>query len=210
MKKLVITGMLFLTMFALTGQAIAQCPTGYAPMQINVRVNDCLYKVDLCVYCPPFGFFPGAVMVRGFMQIPENPACTQTLNVQEVLDYLEAHVTNPDFYYASICQSQYGTPPCPDNSQPIELRHPSCWHVEMISFGGQEVLYYSSCGPDAYCWEKIAWCKDPVTGLYNRIVLDGPTQIGTPSCTDDYWEITEPTELGQISDCFIMHNICNP
>jgi len=206
MKQILLLGF-FLIFFAMEGEAIAQCKTGYTPMQINMNVNGCPYVVDLCIKCSVLGQLPGSVYVRGFMQIPMIPPCVQTLTAQQVLQYIETYVTSPEYYYTWLCQNQYGTPPCPDQSQPIEMSHWSCWKVEMIEYFGQQSLYYHICG-DAYCYEKFSWCYDSNLKKYNKTVIEGPTQIGTPSCTLEALQIILPTQVGQESPCFIMHNAC--
>lgn len=177
-------------------------------MQINMNINGCPYIVDLCIKCSPLGQLPGSVSVRGFMQIPLQPPCVQTFTAQQVLQYIELHVTSPDYYYTWICPDQYGAPPCPNQSQPIEILHWSCWQVEMIEYFGEQSLYFRVCNYDAYCCEKISWCYDANFNKYNRTVLEGPTQVGAPSCSLEAWANTVPTQVGQVSNCFIMHNAC--
>lgn len=207
MKKKFLLGFI-LSFLILVGEISAQCPTGFTPIQINMDVNGCPYIVDLCVMCSPLGQFPGSVTVTGFMQVNMTPPCVQSLNIKEVLQYIESHVTNPDFYYTWLCPSQYSAPPCPDQSEPIELLHYNCWEVELIEYLGAQLLYYRVCDDDAYCYEKISWCYDANNNKYNRTVLEGPTQFGTGSCTLEAWEIEVPEQVGQISECFIIHNSC--
>jgi hypothetical protein len=204
MKKIFLPVIILL--FAFNIKSFAQCPTGYTPMQVNIIINSCPYLVDLCIRCSPLGNLPNSVSVRGFMQIPTTPACVQTLTAQEVLQYIETYVSSPDYFYTYICPNQNGAPPCPDQSQPIEIRHFSCWQIEMIQYLGAEVLYYNICNENEYCYEKISWCFDG--NQYRRTVIEGPTQYGTPSCTLEIWEINIPQQIGQTSECFIMHNAC--
>ncbi len=204
MKKLYL--FIILSLIALNVKSAAQCPAGYTPMKVNIIVNSCLYKVDLCIRCSLLGYLPNSVSVRGFMQIPTKPPRLQTLTAQEVLQYIETYVSSPDYYYTYICPSQYGSPPCPYQSQPIEIKHFSCWKIEMVEYLGTAILHYKICNFDEYCFEKITWCFDG--SQYKRTRIEGPTQYGTSSCTLEIWKIKIPQQIGQVSDCFIMHNTC--
>ena len=173
-------------------------------------MNGCPYEIDLCIICSPIGYNPESVSVTGFKQIPTNPACVQTLTANQVLNYIETVVTNPDYYYTYICTNAHGAPPCPDQSPIIEQRHFSCWYAELIDYFGEQSLYYRPCNTNEYCYEKISWCYDKTSNSYTRTIVDGPRQIGSPSCTKEEWEVTLPILVGFTSQCFIMHNDCNP
>lgn len=207
MKKILFIVMFFLSLIVLVSQTNAQCPTGYTPRQINMIVNDCPYQVDLCVKCSVLGMLFESVNVTGFMQIPLVDPCIQTLTAKEVLKYIELYVLSPDYYYTHLCENPQGVPPCPGQSQEIEVKYWSCWKVELVEYFGMQALYYRICG-DAYCIERDTYCFDPVTNENKKTKTYGPLQVGVPSCSIEPDEVTFPTQVGQISDCFILHNAC--
>ncbi|GDX64565.1 hypothetical protein LBMAG35_14030 [Chlorobiota bacterium] len=200
---------LFFFLMGSNENLVAQCPTGYTPVRITMTINGCPYNVDLCVKCSVLGQLPNSVAVTGFMQIQTTPPCVQTLNVQQVLQYIETYVSTYDFYYSWLCQNNSSAPPCPQQSNEIEIYHWNCWKAELIEYAGQQSIYYSPCNYDTYCYEKISWCFDANQNKYVRTVVSGPTQIGgKPDCNLEAWEITLPTIVGQSSQCFILHSSC--
>ncbi|MCK5740910.1 MAG: hypothetical protein KAH48_01730 [Chlorobi bacterium] len=199
-------------MLSWVGEIIAHdCPTGYTPMTINMLVgeNDCPYVVELCVKCSLTGYTASSVALVGFHPLTMSPACVPDMTYDEVAQFIITFITHPDFYYTYVCTT-YDAPPCPQQSVEIELFHYNCWKMELIEYFGEEIIKYSKCG-DAYCYEKITWCYDANANEFNRTVVSGPTQVGTPGCTYDVWdpEIVTPTVVGGVSECFIYPTACD-
>jgi hypothetical protein len=65
----------------------------------------------------------------GIMPIPMTPACVNNMPYDEVVQYVELFVTNPDYYYTYVCTT-YDAPHCPQQSDEIELYHWNCWQLE--------------------------------------------------------------------------------
>jgi hypothetical protein len=210
MKKFLVLSVVFLTLIA-SVQLKAQCQSGYTPMSKDIRIGECLYEVQLCVKCSAMGQLSGSVYLRGFFQKPEEDECTQTLTAQQVLDAIETIISNPDYYFSELCVNHnFFIPPCPDQSEEIvTFRHSNCWRMRLINYFGNEIIMYEVCD-DAYCEETFTWCYDPITHTYNKTQIEGsPTQIGTPSCSLEAWQVNVPIIVGQYSECFIMHTICD-
>ncbi|MCK5740860.1 MAG: hypothetical protein KAH48_01470 [Chlorobi bacterium] len=208
MKKILVMMVFVLgMMLGWVGEAEAQCPTGFTPMTVNIDVGGCPYEVQLCVKCSLTGYTASSVMIMGIMPIPMTPACVNNMPYDDVVQYVELFVTNPDYYYTYVCTTN-DPPPCPAQSGEIELYHWNCWKIELIEYFGDETLHFTPCG-DTYCYEKITWCYDANFNKYNRTVVDGPTQVGEPECTLEAHEIEVPTVVGEFSECFIYPTACD-
>jgi len=168
MKKFIF--ILVISFAVFVTNAYSQCPTGYAPRSVNLRVNGCLYEVSLCVKCSILGYLPDCVAVTGFMQIPEEPICTQTLNAQQVLQQIESQVENPDFWNTWLCSPVVPPPPCPSKSDPITIIHYDCWKMIGEMYFGDFAIRYVVCNTESGCEETISWCYDPVSNTNQRIV----------------------------------------
>ncbi len=191
--------------FALLGDGF--CKEGYSEKQVIMTVNNCPYQVWICYRCSPLGLTPGGVYVNRIRKLLTRPPCNQTWNMNQVHQEIDLYVCNPELYFDSLCFNNYGIPPCPDSSHVIEYNHWSCWKVRMVEYLGDEYLDYEPCG-DAYCKENVVYCWDPINGYTGTTVL-GPIQIGTISCTLESHEITLPTKVGDVSECYIYHTPCD-
>ncbi len=207
MKKAMFLLIVLIALFSVVKQSNAQCPTGYTLMTVNLTVNGCEYEVKLCVRCSPLGQMPESVSVFGVRKI--DPNCVQNWTFQHVVKNIEFQVTNPDYYSTIICPNTLGVPPCPDQTEEVEIRQYNCWKVQLVEYFGVRTLYHVVCGTDTYCLKKITWCYNTNANPpeYESITTY-TNQIGTPTCTEEYDGIRIPTVLWQYSICFIYHTDC--
>lgn len=199
--------MLIASITMTTKSAQAQCPTGYTSHIIhNVNINFCLYDVELCVKCPT-GPVPGFAEVKNITKL--DIACSQTLNMQELIDAIEAMFCNWDYISTTICPDLQG-PNCPAQGLPYRIAHALCWQAEVIlDYGGNPVVWYHSCASSAICIEEFTVCFNG-TEYIKTYTAPLHVDFGPPSCSLEAWQVPEPTLVGQITPCFLIHTICNP
>lgn len=187
----------------------AQCPVGYTQKTVFIYIGPCLYQVDLCVKCPT-GPVPGAVQIQGFFK-KTTPPCLPSVGFQTALDAAEAQILNFDYINHILCENTVQGPPCPDQSDEVQVAHAVCWEAECKIEDGVKYVYYRPCEGANSCVEKYTVCRNP-DGSYSQTATYPPTidGDGTVNCTLEAWEVTEPDVVGQISSCFISHTICNP
>jgi hypothetical protein len=172
-------------------------------------INGCVYEVDICVKCA-LGPEPPEIYIRGFSNIILSPPCTQTWSIQEVLNYITNQISTFTFIYTELCSPLYPIPPCPTLSVTHTYRHWVCWKKELIQVFGITKMYYSPCDYDSWCEEEIQYCYDPIANVYQRHRTNGPTLIGSISCTLEGSQVPDPEEIEEESECWIYHTPCNP
>lgn len=202
MKKSLFLVSVLLIVIAGTFSLKAQCPAGYTPHITYVTLNGCEYQIDVCIKCP-IGPAPGAAQIQSITKL--DASCYQTLTMQEVLDACEAQVFNWDFITNVACLDLDG-PPCPDQSEEFIIKHWICWKAEMSNYMGDIYMRYTPCDYDAYCKEHFIVCYNGLD--YVKTLVSPPTIVGTVNCELEIWEFTEPTEVGEISECYIYQTDC--
>jgi len=191
-------------------EAKAQCQTGYTPRTLNIEVNGCTYQVNVCVKCVT-GPTPGEIKIRDITQIVTEPACEQEWSFQEVLNYINNHISTFDFMNTYLCLS-ITAPPCPGQSNVYTFYHWVCYNIELISYFGEDHIVYRPCDYDNYCVESFTYCFQsiPPPGYFSKTRVSGPTMVGSVNCTLEAWEVDIPDEYNTTTECYIYHTLCNP
>jgi hypothetical protein len=216
-KKLVMLGVtLFLLTVGMRSNAEAQCPTGYTAKTINMNVGGCIYTFDICYKCSPLGM--GATKVEflsGPTLIPTTPACSSSVPLSGVMNYIMAQVQSPAFIFNELCTYKPPAPPC-DGPNPPELvtyKIPQCWEAEVIMYFGEKAVTFRQCSDDI-CEVTYSICVDGQGG-YVRTEISKTG--GTPSCTIEASSVLfpdpsnlDPYPVGHKTDCYIYHSVCNP
>lgn len=203
----IIAAMIFLLN---TQETNAQCPTGWTAVSINMTINGCPYKLDLCAYCSPLGNIR-QTKIRSLTQIITVPACVQSWTFQQVLNYVNAQIQTMSFYMQYLCPN-YNYPPCepPSGVTSRTYNEPICWHVKKIMYFDEEHHIYAACDGSAYCETVKEYCIESGGGV-RQTTVSGPTlRDGPISCTLEGSEITVPSSYDVWSDCYILHTGCNP
>ena len=202
----------FLLIVGMKSEVGAQCPAGFTPKTINMNVGGCIYAVDICVKCSPLGLGASEVYINGGITLI--PPCTSTLPFSAVVDYLNSQIKNPSYMFDVLCPFKPQAPPCDGPNQPIIVKYRSylCWKAEVISYFGQNTLYFSTCSDD-FCEEIYSVCVDG-SGAYQRTFMGtNPSSPVTPSCLLEGYQIEfpEPTidSVGTTTPCYIYHTRCN-
>ncbi len=208
--KITIATLIFLMSFAMhSNEAEAQCPTGFYNTTVNMVAGDCTYEVELCVYCgdpTPSGHQYGEAHILGITRIPTTPECNP-LTFQQVLDQIYSQISTYNFIDLYLCPD-FGTPElCPNDDNEFTVYEYPCWKKGKYLFNGVETIGYTPCSWDEFCIITYAYCLDPQTGTIKRIEKSTtpPTSI---SCTLEGYEVPDPENLYEESDCFIYHTSC--
>jgi len=203
-------GIIAVIMFAFnTVETQAQCPTGWTAVSVNMTINGCSYKLDLCAYCSPLGN-THQTQIRSITQIITVPACVQTWTFQQVLNYVNSQIQTMSFYMLHLCPN-YNYPPCvpPSGVTRRTYNEPVCWHVKKIIYFGTEHHVYAACDGSAYCETVKEYCVEP-GGAVRETTFSGPTLVNGPiTCTLEGAGITVPSSFDVWSDCYIFNTLCD-
>lgn len=201
MKKIILSLIITFTILILSNnESIAQCPSGFTLKTVTLTIGPCDYDIQLCYKCGITN--PGEVTIVD-IKLKDN-SCTP-LPLEQVFDGIYASISNYQFIYTELCPS-YNAPDCDDQSDVYIINHWNCWEAELVEYFGDTTYVYRPCNYDSYCKEYAKFCWDPISETYIKTYHD-IVQIGEPNCDDtEIWEVTLPTQLNQVSDCFIYRN----
>lgn len=218
-KKYIMAIVVLLSLFALSSlDTQAQCAIGFTPKSINMNIGGCMYKVDFCVKCNTLLGQGSEISILSITLIPSHPVCTPTIPYYQVVDYANSQMQNPSFFHNVVCPLVPPSPPCDGPEDPRVVTYTSflCWEAEVISYFGENTLYFRSCSEDV-CSETYEICVDG-NGQYVRTLIAGRLPV-VPTCTEEYDSAPPPLipfpnididPLGTKSACYIYHSNCNP
>lgn len=198
-----------ITLFTWDIEIKAQCNTGFTPVEVFMFVNGCEYQIDLCVKCSTGPVpYEAEIMIWGIKQKITEPNCIQSWSFQDVLTYINNHISTFDFIRSYLCIN-VTAPPCPGQSEVYTFHRPLCMNIELISYFGDDYISYRPCGEN-FCIESYTYCFDVSTGNFIPTRIGDPTLTGPVNCFTEANEIEVPEEYNQPTECFIYHSPCNP
>lgn len=208
MKRIAIILVVVLSIFMNKFEVQAQCGIGFTEKIITMQVGECEYNVRLCVKCiyTPSPY-PNEVKLMGFWQLPSDPQCIQTLTYQQVVNYIMSQIQTFDFIRTYLCDLQPTAPPCEQGQLNVKFIQFLCYKWACQLYQGQVITATYLCDSDNRCETTYSYCwiSDPLPGHMQKTLISGPTQIGTPNCTLEGWDVIIPTVPGTESECFIHH-----
>ena len=197
---------LFLLSFGMKSEAVGQCPSGWSSTTVTMSVGSCNYDVQICYKCGLA--YPGEATIVGLTLLPSSPPCTP-LPINTVIQQLYSQMSTYNFFLSNLCPYMSTVPPCPEGSEEVKIYHNICWKKKKIIYFGEETFYYTPCSSDV-CVETFKWCTELPSMNVIKIPISTVPNYTTISCTLEGHEITEPVNVGDESECFIYHSLCNP
>ncbi len=203
MKKIYFLAIIFFIIFGSNNNLHSSCPTGYNSGSVTMTIGSCNYEVHYCYRCGLS--YPGDIYITEAILL--TPNCIP-LPLEQVLDQIYTHINNPQYFFNVLCPNSEVVPcdEIPNGGPSIELHWTYCWQVKFIQYFGVTTYQYIPCENSATCNEYARFCYDVATNSYIKTFSD-ITISGYPDCIDtEVWEITFPTQLNQVSECFIYRN----
>lgn len=198
---------LFLLTVGIKSEAVAKepCPTGWTSVTDTVTVDGCEFEVGLCVLCS-FSY-PGQVKFNYFKQLDD---CASILLPGQIKSQIMSQVQTYAYKYFDYCQ--FTLLPCDQKERKkIKFNSPVCWFARLYYKTQNDLrYYYLPCDDDAYCEVTYSYCVDK-----NGVVQSSPDPGFTPynfpyDCFLEGHQVPLPTgEIGDESDCYILHTPCN-
>lgn len=191
---------LFLLTVGMKSEAEATCPLGFTSYIDTISVGGCDYIVDMCVECTVTR--PGRVTINTIT--PLDTSCLSMLTPDQKINQVLSHISNWAYVWFDACSKV--VPPCNESSKRITFDYPLCWAVEWDSINAR--YWYSSCD-FSVCSITYDYCMLMPEMIVQRTVV-GHSQTGIPSCTLEGHQVDLPDEFNPVTECFILHTVCNP
>ncbi len=202
-KILVALGVtVFLLTVGIKNEVLAQCDPGYTHHIDTVTVQGCLYAVDLCIQCT--ATHPGKVKYNSIRKLDDS--CIDTLDPNERIQQVLSQVSNWAYVYFNVCPGNF--PPC-EPGPPLEITfsYPICWYMQKSATEDQ--TWYLVCD-DASCDITYELCMKFPEQTVQRTEISRTYTNFPYSCTEEGFNVDEPTLPNETSDCYILHTPCNP
>ena len=170
----------------------------------TLTVDGCDYEIELCAKCRYA--FPGEVSKLHYKNLGP---CSTTLNPEQVFQGILSQISNYAYLWFDHCQGPL--PPCNENARrEITFDIPICWHAKLIFIDPltlDKTYLYEQCDDVADCKVTYSYCKDAFGAVHKEVVSHNPYE--TPTCNIEGEFVILPTDLGDSSDCYIIHTPCN-
>jgi hypothetical protein len=174
---------------------------------ITMTVEGCDFDVVFCADCPT-GPAPGTISIERIIITDPNCWAQTGLNLGDLYQEIWLMANNYLFITDYLCPG-LNAPPCPSQSQVIQINHWICWKVQCYFYFGNLITDVDPCSYNSYCLETWTWCYDAIHGKY--ISTPGiPSLVGNPDCSLGPLDIEIPTQPNTETECFEMPTACNP
>ena len=179
-----------------------QCASGFTPKVVRLTIGNCDYDVTVCYKCAVS--FPGEVYIRQISEV--DSSCNNGLPIDQIIAQTYAEISTGHFIYSNLCVGGlHNAPPCDEGYSQFTVMHQYCWQVRYRFNGVENIYEYIPCENNAECTELIDFCYDGSNYIkINSVLLDGPQD---PPCELQLHQITIPTVLNDVSECFILNYI---
>jgi hypothetical protein len=179
-----------------------QCASGYSSKTITLTLGNCDYVIDVCYKCEVTN--PGSVYIRQITEV--DSSCNNALPIDQIIAQAYAEISTGAFIYSNLCiDSWYDAPPCNGGTayKEFEIIFNYCWQIRL----GDNGYEYIPCEDNATCIEKLKYCYNTITQEYDKILPSTFSSPQTPPCELEVNEITLPSVLYGVSECFILHSV---
>lgn len=179
----------------------------------TLTIAGCPYEFEICVYCGLS--YPGYVKVMGYRKL--DPNCINALTDVQLIQQALTQLNSPSSLWLEFCQPF--VPPCDEEARKVVTwQIPMCVNARLYgivppnppAFPDVRYEYYIRSCSDSYCSIEYEYCRDEFGVIHYNVNSYTPT-TGTLGCSLEGWQVELPTEeIGETSDCYIIHTPCNP